>query len=543
MKIELPPIPDEQRTPLVEQLLAIIDLLVQRVTQLEETVQQLRDEIAVLKGQKPKPTIAPSRLEAPPRPPLEPGEKRPGSAKRAKTVELTIHEEVLVPIPDADLPAGAALIGYEPYVVQELILQTKNTRYLRARYRLPDGTTLLAPWPKDVPAGSHYGAGLISYVLDQYHHNHVTQPLLGEQLHDLGIDISTGQLSNILTEHKEAFHQEKAELLTAGLETATYIGVDDTGARHQGHNGFCTVIGNDLFAYFESTDSKSRLNFLQVLRGTHTGYVINEMTLAYWKRQKLAQAIVQPLCQDPQQLRFADEPAWQQRLHQLGITDERHVRFATEGALLGCLIDQGVSPQLVVLSDGAPQFDILVHASCWIHAERPLARMIPYSEPHRQAIETIRDQIWKLYQDLKAYQQQPDPAQQPRLAARFVALVDQKTAFPSINSVLQEMRDHQTDLLRVLEQPVVPLHNNGGESDIRDYVKKRKISGSTRSAAGRRARDTFASIKKTCRKLGVKFWDYLQDRVRGLNQIPRLAELIRQRAAEKHVKKAEVVPS
>jgi Transposase IS66 family len=543
MKIELPPIPDEQRTPLVVQLLAIIDLLVQRVTQLEETVQQLRDEIAVLKGQKAKPQIAPSRLEPPPRPPLEPGQKRPGSAKRAKTAELTIHEEVPLAIPDAALPVGAVLIGYEPYVVQELILQTKNTRYLRARYRLPDGTTLLAPLPPDVPAGSHYGAGLISYILDQYHHNHVTQPLLGEQLHDFGIDISAGQLSHILTEDQEGFHQEKAELLTAGLATATYIGVDDTGARHQGHNGFCTVIGNDLFAYFESTDTKSRLNFLQVLRGTHTGYVINETTLAYWKRQKLAQAVVQQLCQDPQQLRFADEPAWRQRLHQLGIRDERHVRFATEGALLGCLIDQGVSPHLVVLSDGAPQFDILVHASCWIHAERPLARMIPYSEPHRQAIENARDSIWQLYQDLKAYQQQADPAQQPSLEARFVALVDQQTGFPSIDGVLREMRDRQADLLRVLAQPVVPLHNNGGESAIRDYVKKRKISGSTRSAAGRRARDTFASIKKTCRKLGIKFWDYLQDRVRGLNQIPSLAELIRQRAAEKHVKKAEVVPS
>ena len=105
------------------------------------------------------------------------------------------------------------------------------------------------------------------------------------------------------------------------------------------------------------------------------------------------------------------------------------------------------------------------------------------------------------------------------------------------------MRDHKADLLRVLEQPVVPLHNNASESDIRDYVKKRKISGSTRSSAGRRARDTFATIKKTCRKLGVTFWDYLQDRVRGLNKIPPLGELIRQRAAENQATKAAAVPS
>ena len=92
------------------------------------------------------------------------------------------------------------------------------------------------------------------------------------------------------------------------------------------------------------------------------------------------------------------------------------------------------------------------------------------------------------------------------------------------------MREHKEDLLRVLLRPEVPLHNNGTESIIRCYVKTRKISGSTRSAAGRRCRDTFASLKKTCRALGVNFWAYVQDRGLGRGLIPHLAELLRQRA-------------
>src|SRR6185369_7357155 len=116
--------------------------------------------------------------------------------------------------------------------------------------------------------------------------------------------------------------------------------------------------------------------------------------------------------------------------------------------------------------------------------------------------------------------------------ARFDALAEQRTDYPNINSALKEMRDHRADLLRVLERPEIPLHNNAMESDIREYVKKRKISGGTRSDAGRRCRDTFASLKKTCRKLGVSFWAYLRDRVRGLGQIPRLADLIRLKAQE-----------
>jgi hypothetical protein len=415
-------------------------------------------------------------------------------------------------------------------VVQELLLHNENTRYLRARYDLPGGGSVLASFPAGVlpVAGGHFGANLVAYILDQYHQAQVTEPLLLAQLGEYGIDISAGQLHRILTENKDHFHQEKGEVLAAALAESPYVGTDDTAARHRGQNGYCTALGNDLFAYFESTASKSRLNFLQVLHGSQRDYAINEITLAYWGRQKLAAALVAQLTQGPQG--FAGASAWHARLAALAITDERHVRIATEGALLGGLVARGVAADLVVLSDGAPQFDVFVHASCWIHAERPLVKLVPHNDQHRAAIAQVRGQIWELYQDLKAYRVQPDAAQWPALEARFDTVVEQRTGYPSIDGVLKEMRDHRADLLRVLERPEVPLHNNALESDIREFVKRRKISGGTRNEAGRRCRDTFASLKKTCRKLGVRFWDYLQDRVRGLGKIPRLAELIRQRA-------------
>ena len=167
----------------------------------------------------------------------------------------------------------------------------------------------MAPLPAEVLPGSHFGPDLICFILHQYHHQHVTQPLLLEQLHQLGIDISAGELSRILTEGKDAFHQEKAELLPAALAVSTYVQVDDTGARHQGHNGACTQIGNELFAFFASTESKSRLNFLEILRRPHTDYVINETAVAYWRRQKLPKAVMDRLRRGPHA--FADTAAWQ----------------------------------------------------------------------------------------------------------------------------------------------------------------------------------------------------------------------------------------
>jgi hypothetical protein len=536
MKLQLPAIPEAERTPLVEALLAIIDAQQQRTQQLEETVQQLRDEIAILKGQKPRPDIKPSQLETPPpKPPPAEATKRPGSAKRPKNALLVITEDWLVVVPDA--PVGSTHLRYEKYIVQDLVIEVKTTCYHRERIQLPDGSSLLAPLPEDVLEGQHFGAELIAYVLYQYRQCNVTQPLLLEQLQEMGIDISAGQISHILTEGHEEFHREKEAVLAAGLQVSSYIGVDDTGARHQGHNGYCTAIGNDFFAYFASTDSKSRLNFLQVLQGAQPGYTINETALAYFKKQELAQAVVAKLSVEPCQ--FESAAAWQARLAELGITAKLHVRIATEGALLGQIIAQGVSPNLVILSDGAPQFDLLIHASCWIHAERPLARLVPYNEEHRVAVEKVRQQIWELYRDLKNYRAAPDPTAKPILTARFDAVVDQKTNYPtSIGQVLKEMRAHQADLLCVLERPEVPLHNNGMESDIRGYVKVRKISGGTRSEAGRRCRDTFSSLKKTCRKLGVSFWAYLKDRIRGRGQIAWLPDLIRARA----VKESAAVP-
>ncbi len=143
MKLELPPIADAERTPLVEALLAILDAQQQRIQQLEETVQKLRDEIAILKGQKPRPQIAPSRLETPPRKPPRQGDKRPGSEKRSKKTTLLAHEEVTVAFPNR--PPGSVSNGYEEYFVQDLVFHGKVTRYLRERIVTAQGQTLLAP--------------------------------------------------------------------------------------------------------------------------------------------------------------------------------------------------------------------------------------------------------------------------------------------------------------------------------------------------------------------------------------------------------------
>ncbi len=136
--------------------------------------------------------------------------------------------------------------------------------------------------------GKHFDPELIRFILCQLYHCHVIQPLSFEQLHEIDINISKGHLNNIVIENKDAFHKEKNEILTNGLQVSSYINVDDTGARHKGQNGYCTHIGNELFSWFESTGSKSRINVLKLMHAGHSDYLINTYAIAYMGVNKLS---------------------------------------------------------------------------------------------------------------------------------------------------------------------------------------------------------------------------------------------------------------
>jgi hypothetical protein len=93
------------------------------VRERDECIQELQDEIARLKGEKGKPKLKPSRLEPSEKAqiPDEEGiessqeegqakKKRPGSEKRHKTAQLTIHETKII-LPAQEIPPGSEFKG------------------------------------------------------------------------------------------------------------------------------------------------------------------------------------------------------------------------------------------------------------------------------------------------------------------------------------------------------------------------------------------------------------------------------------------------
>jgi hypothetical protein len=511
-------IPEDEKTPLVLQLLAVIE-------QQAEQIQQLKDEIARLKNHPPRPDIKPSSLEKmKKRKSRSSHRKRPGSKKRSKTAELKIHKTR--PIEPKKIPAGSEFRYYQDFVVQDIIIEPHNTRFRLKVYQTPDGGYVRGELPAYLN-GKHFGPTLIRFILYQYYQCHVTQPLLLEQLEEFDIDISAGKLNDFLIEEKDRFHLEKERILAVGLQVSSYINVDDTGARHKGKNGYCTHIGNEYFSWFESTESKSRINFLKLMRAGSSDFVINMDAICYMQSNKLPQKPLETIIENKGMI-FANDPQWDAFLTDNGIVKDRHVRIATEGVLIGTIIERGISKHLVIVSDDAGQFNVLLHALCWIHANRAIDKVIAFTDQAKKDLDTVKDQVWLLYEGLKKYKQNPKIKAKKRLEDMFDNIFSSKTASATLNTVLKRIYNNKSELLLVLDRPDIPLHNNGAENAIREYVKKRKISGSTRSETGRRCRDTFTSLKNTCRKLGVSFWQYLKDRIEKIGIIPDLSELVRQ---------------
>ncbi len=515
-------IPPDQFTPLVETLLRIIQ------TQKEE-IDKFKEEISKLKGQKGRPKIKPSSLEKAKRSRDSAKGNRNGKAPLGRR---KVHREERV-IEPAHVPEGSRFKGYKTYTVQDLLIQSTEITFKLKVYVTPEGQLIRGELPKGYSSG-HFGPELLAHCLQLYHAGFMTQPAVLEYLREQGIDISSGQLHNILTENTESFTQEMDATRQAGIEESSHLHADDTGARHQGQNGVCTCVSSPLFCYFSSSRSKSRLNFLEILRGTHKDHILDEGALIYaFDRDVTASSIdkLDSVLGEVGEKRFRSKKSWTRFLKKMKISGEKDVRILSEATVLASAIYHGLPEGIPIITDAAPQFYLwMSHALCWIHEERHYRKLVPVSDHERKELAKIRGQIWDLYEELKAFSTTHLDDKRRKICSTFEQIFKRSGITGALDELLKNTYSRMEGLLQVLNHPHIPLHNNDCERDIRAYVKRRKISGTTRSAAGRRARDTFLSLKKTCMKLDVSFFGYVRDRVLGLREIPPLNEVLVARA-------------
>jgi hypothetical protein len=242
------------------------------------------------------------------------------------------------------------------------------------------------------------------------------------------------QVMRLLIDRHDGFLAESRDVLRAGLQTASWITVDDIGARHAGSDGFCTQIGNDDFAWFGTRTSKSRLNFLGLPRVGHSDYVVNDAALDYMRSRSLAGPVISSLA-TARASRFPDHTAWEAHLQ---VTPDP-VGIATEGALWGAVTDHGFLREAVIVSDDAGQFNLGTHALCWVHAERLVHKLDTFTDPHGAAPEHMCSLIWWYYADLKAYRTDPNPRRRCDMRARFDRIFARRTGFATLDGLVARL--------------------------------------------------------------------------------------------------------
>ncbi|MBU1316284.1 MAG: transposase [Alphaproteobacteria bacterium] len=494
-------------------------------TRLKVDNQLLRDEIARLKNLPPRPPFRPSGMEKATGDKTIIGKETATRPRGPKNDTKRVTREEVLPV---SVPRGSRFKGYKDCFVRDLVLRVEVVRYRRECWVTPDGDTITAQLPAGIRGG--FGPNLRRFCLMLNAHGQVTTQRLTTLLNDVGLEISKRQVIRFLTERLDGFHAEDAAVLHAGLVSAPFVTVDDTGARHANRNFHTTHIGGEYFTAFRTAPAKSRLNFLALLRGNYQDYVLNDAAFALLEDRQVDPVLLARLKRSGPQ-RFSNQVPFLEYLaaHGIDIFDKDLIRPFAEAGIWGAIRHHGLVGNAVIVSDDAGQFRVGTHALCWVHAERLLHKLMPATPGQVKQVETLRDLIWHFYKALKAYRRSPDPRAVHGFQARFDRIFSIRTGYADLDKLLFRLRRRKPELLRVLERPEIPLHTNASERDLRGFVIKRKISGGTVSRNGRQARDSMLGLMKTCQKLGLSFWHYLGDRL-GISTshpaIPPLATMI-----------------
>lgn len=528
-------------------LLNAVETLLQQNGELKEQVSKQQDEINKLKGGNGRPEMKASKK---PNTDIsskgkEKGHKDSMADKETEAKIVAIDTEIKVEMKASELPGDSVFKGYVEYIQQDLSLKRNNKRFLLATYySASEGKSYKADLPEGELSG-HFGAGVRSLINILYHYGNVTESTLGGLLEGFGIQISAGSISNLLkAEHGWAVEEQTA-VLKAALQQSAPTQMDCTGNRQKGVNKTTHIITAAFFSVFYTLKGKSRIDCLNALQGNPG----SAMGLQWYKDMGI-------------HLRTAgvSQPDWNKimellkengtELLTIGALEEllkskapaiyekkRIVHILTETMALYYYGQQkDFVPVEILLTDDAPEYGkiALFHALCWVHDARYYNKLMPHIAINASKLEAFKTAYWNFYQTLLDYKILPVGQQQKKkkkIEKDFDELFGQATCYGALDLCMERTRNNKEKLLRVLDFPDLPLHNNAAELGARRVVRKRDISLHTWTDWGTQLRDAFMSIIETAKKLNISAYHYINDRITGQYNMPSLAHCIQNRNA------------
>ena len=520
------------------QLLNLVEALASDNRELREENQRVRDEINRLKGEQGKPQIKPNRPASPPTAMNHSSErerhKRQAWKKGGKVERIEVNREQVLTVDPAHLPADAEFKGYDDALVQDIQIKTDNVLFHKKFYSKCERKAYLAELPRGY--AGQFGPGVKALTLVLYHAANMSEPKVSEFFEYVGLHISEGEVSNLLIKDQDEFHAEKEAVYAAGLHSSPWQHMDETGTRVNGVNEHCHTVCNPLYTAYVTTGKKDRLAVLEaLLNGRALTFRLNAEVYAWLEPVGLPASVLTALQQLPQG-QVLNEPDFMRRLAvalpTLGRQARRRVLEAAAVAAYHAQQDFPVVDLLVC--DDADQFKRLTDelALCWIHDARHYKKLTPVVPHHRKLLDDFMGRYWDLYDALLTYRQAPTAQDAACLSQQFDDLFATTTGYADLDDRIAKTQAKKDALLMVLKHLEIPLHNNPAELAARRRVRKRDVSFGPRTEDGKQAWDTFMTLADTAKKLGVSFYRYVYDRVSQANQIPKLADLIAERAKQ-----------
>ena len=529
---------DEKTKAIVFPLLNIIEAQTKQIADLKEHVQELKDEINRLKGEQGKPDIKPDTKKKPANDISSEKERKKSKKprkKRKKNQHIKINRTEYCTVDKDILPADAEFKGYQDVIVQGIKIEPDNVLFKKEVFYSGSKNKT---WLADLPDGYEGGFSPIikSLTIGLKYVCNVSEPKILAFMTNIGIYISAGSISNILIKNIDVFHEEKTDIVNAGLESTDYHQTDDTKARVNGKNHHTHILCNRYYTAYTTQKSKSRLAVLEVLKnGAPLHYCLNQQAFEIASELRLGEKYLNRLKPLESNLEYTENEL-EQLILQLfpTLTDRVKSKIVDAAAIASYRMGKGTGPPVVkiMMSDDAPQFkSIFEHlALCWVHDGRHYKKLRPVVPYYAQKLDEFLAEYWTYYHKLLDYKIIPLPETVPNesgLSDEFDLLFATKTGYDNLDDRIVKSKNKKDNLLLALKYPEIPLHNNASELAARVAARKRDVSLHTMTQEGTKSMDTFLTIVETAKKLAVNQFHYIMDRVSKKYLMPSLAQMVR----------------
>jgi len=521
-------------------LLNLLEFVVSENDELKEKNQKLLDEINQIKGEKGKPKI---RKQSKGNQDLSSeSERKHGQNKKGKKNKkskkkknkIKIDRVELCEVDKTQLPDDAKFQGYQSVVVQDIVIKTDNIEFKKQIYY---SSSLKKTFMADLPPGyqGEFGPRLKALVIDLHHANKMTESAIHTFLSNHGIIISAATISRFMTNNHDGFHQEKDEVVQAGLASGNHQQMDDTSARVKGINHYTHILCNDLYTAYFTRRRKDRLTIIDILTQGEMSFQFNESAYGLMEQMHLP---------NKQIIRLKKEIK-KSLLNRAEVDELLNILFPDPGKNIthrriileaSAIIAYQRLPHAIeiLLTDDAPQFKQITNllGLCWVHDGRHYKKLKPVVPSHKEELKEFLNDYWDYYHKLLDYKKHPTVALAQSLEENFDALFSTATGYDQLDERIKKTKLKKDSLLLVLRYPTLPLHNNTSELGARSQARYRDISFHTINEKGTQAKDTFMTLVETAKKLAVNSYHYFYDRFSKKYEMPSLASLITNNAKE-----------